>query len=148
MTITAALPLHLHFALLLLPSVFRQVCLFVSTWTQRRIAIGCQRLHDSFLLVWIWLNSSRPSVCQSGVIYSRWSPIVILDDRERCEVTGTNQPEGKRKKQETEVCCYCLLLPGKRRAPGSWHPVFQANLSFQRQRHSNRELKWGRYDDF
>lgn len=106
MTITPALPLHPHFDLLLLPSVFRQVCLFVSTSTRRRVAISCQCLKascSSFLLVWIWLNYSRPSDCQSRGIYSCWSPPAILDNRERSEVTRTSQPEVKRKKQETRA---------------------------------------------
>lgn len=139
-TITPALPLPPHFALPLLPSVFHQVCLFVSTSAWRYLDISCQCLKglcSTFLLVWIWLNYSRPSVCQSGGIYSHWSPPAILDNRERSEVTGTNQPEIKRKTQETrerekqKYAAIVFLLPGKQRGPGCWHLVSQTVLSFK-----------------
>lgn len=156
LTITPTLPLCPHFALLPLPSAFSQVCLFVSTWAQTRVAIRSQRLKgscNSFLLVGIWLNYSRPSVCQSGGIYSRCSPIVILDNRERSEVTGTNQPEGKRKKQDTGererrkyaaiVFCY-----QENDALQEADTLFSRPTCLSKQRHPNRKLKWGYWNDF
>lgn len=113
MTIIPALPLHHHFDLLLLPSVFHQVRLFVSTSTRKRLAISCHCLKascSSFLLVWVWLNYSRPSVWQNGGIYSRWSPPAILDNRDHSEVTRTSQPEVKRKKQETRAITRSMPL--------------------------------------
>lgn len=154
LTITPALPLCPHLALLLLPSVFSQVCLSVSTWAQTRVAIRSQRLKgscNSFLLVGIWLNYSRPSVCQSGGIYSRCSPIVILDNRERSEVTGTNQPEGKRKKQdtgerETEVCRHFCYQENE--ALQEADTLFSRPTCLSKQRHPNGKLKWGYWNDF
>lgn len=125
MTITPALPPHPNLDLLLLPSVFHQVCLFVSPSIRRYVAISSQCLKascGSFLLVWIWLNYSRPSDCQSGGIYSRWSPPAILDNRERSEVTRTSLTEVKRKKRET------------RARNGSMPPLFSVTWKTRRSR--------------